>query len=76
MKVKVLVSVGFVDPVDPTKTHSPTPGAVSDLPDVVAEEFIRIGFAEAVDQKTPVDELPDEGIPAVKAEKKKKTLTE
>lgn len=74
MKVRVLVSVGFVDPDDSTKTHSPTPGAVSELPDVIAEEFIRIGFAEAVADDTPISELPDEGIPAVKMPKTKKSL--
>lgn len=72
MKVKVTVSLGFIDP-ETGKSYSPSPGLVSDLPDAMAQELIDIGYAEAVSQDEPIGELPEDGEKAPRPKSKRKT---
>jgi hypothetical protein len=57
-QVKILVSLGIIDPDDSTKSYSPAPGAVAELPDAIADELLAIGYAEAVEIAEPEADAP------------------
>lgn len=72
MKVKILVSLGVIDN---GKDYSPAPGSIIELSDATAQNLIDVGYAEAADENTVDDAIPqpdEPGEPAPKPKKKKK----